>query len=203
MSTFSSSHCIPAIIHCAGDSEILYDYSGVSTCKGAYQLSSEYRKCPYGCLGLGDCATVCPVDAISIDQQMHIALVDPAKCIGCSLCVQECPHNLIEMIPACMPQYLACNDLAKSNIAGRERCDIGCIHCRLCVKVSENNEVTWNDKLDLPSFDAVKRLPAQTAIEKCPKKIIFKRNEDNMNEILSHLKEWKDEHHESCSTVRE
>lgn len=192
-----------AIIHCAGDSEILYEYNGVSTCKGTYQLSSGYKKCPYGCIGFGDCASVCPVDAISIDQQKHIALVDPAKCIGCSLCVLECPNNLIEMIPIDLPQFLACNYLSKINIPGRERCDIGCIHCKLCVKASENNEVTWNETLDLPSFDAIEHLPAQAAIEKCPKKIIFKRDLDHMDEMLSHLNEWKDEHQESCCTVPE
>ncbi|MCK4613445.1 MAG: hypothetical protein KAU14_01470, partial [Thermoplasmata archaeon] len=44
-----------AIVHCAGDSETLYDYRGVGTCKAASQLSSGHKKCPYGCLGLGDC----------------------------------------------------------------------------------------------------------------------------------------------------
>ena len=192
-----------AIIHCGGDSEILYRYNGVNTCKGAHQLSSGYKKCPYGCLGFGDCVTVCPVDAIFIVQEKQIAQVDPSKCIGCSLCVKECPNNLIEMIPADMPQYLACNYLAKINITVRERCEIGCIHCRLCAKASQNSELTWNDTLDLPSFNVVERLPAQAAIEKCPKNIILQRDVDHVSDVLSNLQEWKDGHHESCCSVPE
>jgi len=165
-----------SIIHCAGDSEMLFDYRGLTTCKAAAQLSGGYKKCPYGCVGLGDCITVCPVEAITKDVERDITVIDPKKCIGCGLCVKECPHNLIEIVPSEMPQYLACNYLSKKNIPGRDRCSIGCIHCRLCVKASENDEVTWNDAKDLPFFDPEKLLPAPAAIKKCPKKIIFERD---------------------------
>ena len=37
-----------AVVHCSGDSEILFDYKGIQTCKAASQLSSGYKKCPYG-----------------------------------------------------------------------------------------------------------------------------------------------------------
>jgi len=164
-----------AIVHCSGDSEILFDYKGIKTCKSASQLSAGYKKCPYGCLGFGDCVKICPENAISIDKGKKVAVIDPEKCIGCGLCVNECPFQLIEIIPADMPQYLACNYLSKKNIPGRERCDTGCIHCRLCVKASEKGEVTWDEQKDLPFFDPEKNMLAETAMEKCPKKIIFKR----------------------------
>lgn len=165
-----------ALLHCAGDSELLYEYEGVTTCKGAAQLSAGFKKCPYGCTGLGDCAVVCPADAITIDDERRIAVIDPTKCIGCGLCTKECPHQLIEIAPAGTPQYLACNYLSKMNIPGRDRCSIGCIHCRMCVKFSENDEVTWNDAKDLPFFDPEKLQPAPAAIAKCPKKVIFERD---------------------------
>ena len=164
-----------AVIHCSGKSDALYEYKGINTCKAAAQLSSGYKKCPYGCLGFGDCVKVCPVDAISIEPEKNVAVVDPNKCIGCGLCIKECPQNIIELVPEKMPQYLACNYLSKKNIPGRERCDTGCIHCRLCVKVSENGEVTWNEEKDLPFFDTEKNMLAEAAMEKCPKKIILKR----------------------------
>lgn len=163
-----------SIIHCAGDSEPLFEYRGISSCRAAAQLSAGYKRCPYGCLGFGDCAAVCPVDAISIDETRKIAVVDPERCTGCGLCEKECPQNLIEIVPASLPQYLACNYLSKLNIPGRERCSIGCIHCRICVKVSTQGEVTWNDRLDLPHFDPEASLPATAAIAKCPKKVIFR-----------------------------
>jgi len=167
-----------AVVHCSGDSEILFDYKGIHTCKSASQLSAGYKKCPYGCLGFGDCVAVCPEHAISIDDKKRVAVIDPEKCIGGGLCVDECPFNLIEIIPEDMPQYLACNYLSKKNIPGRERCSIGCIHCKLCIKASEKEEVIWNEEKDLPFFNPEKCTPAPAAIEKCPRKIIFKRKSD-------------------------
>jgi len=171
-----------AIIHCAGDSDVLFDYKGVDTCKGAAQLSGGFKKCPYGCLGFGDCAAVCPVGAITIDKEKKVAVVDPAKCVGCGLCTKECPNRLIEVLPADTPQYLACSYLSKKNIPGRERCSIGCIHCKMCVRASEQGEVTWNDKMDLPFFDPEKLTPAPAAIAKCPRKVIFKRDTSRWDE---------------------
>ncbi|MFO8109700.1 MAG: 4Fe-4S dicluster domain-containing protein [Thermoplasmata archaeon] len=164
-----------AVIHCTGESEVIFEYQGVNTCKSAMQVSAGFKKCPYGCLGLGDCAEVCPVEAISIDQEKKIAVVDPEKCIGCGLCVKECPNGLIELIPAEMPQYLGCNYLSKKDIPGREKCSVGCIHCRLCVKAAKDDEVQWNDEKDLPYFDPEKCLPAPDSIEKCPRDIIIPR----------------------------
>ncbi len=164
-----------AIIHCTGDSEIITDYKGVQTCKSAMQISAGFKKCPYGCLGLGDCAEVCPVDAISIDQEKKIAVVDPDRCIGCGLCVKECPNDLIELVPGAMPQYLGCNYISKRDIPGREKCDVGCIHCRLCLKVAKGDEVQWDNEKDLPFFDPEKCLPAPDSIEKCPRDIIIPR----------------------------
>jgi Na+-translocating ferredoxin:NAD+ oxidoreductase RNF subunit RnfB len=168
-----------AIVHCGGDSEFVYEYRGINTCKGATHLSSGHKKCPYGCFGFGDCITVCPVNAISIDPERMNAVIDPNKCIGCGLCAKECPQDIIEVIPAKMPQYLACAYLSKKNIPGRDRCNIGCIHCKICVKVSENNEVIWNEDRDLPYFDLEKCISAPDAIEKCPKKVIFEREIKN------------------------
>lgn len=165
-----------AVVHCVGESDTIYDYEGVETCKSAMQLSAGFKRCPYGCLGLGDCVKVCPVDAISINKEKGVAEIDPEKCIGCGLCVDECPNNLIELIPAEMPQYLGCNYLSKKDIPGRERCDTGCIHCRLCVKFAEGDEVQWNEEKDLPYFDPEKCLPAPDSIEKCPRDIIIPRD---------------------------
>ncbi len=162
-----------AVIHCTGKSEILYDYKGINSCKGGALLSAGYKKCPYGCLGLGDCVEVCLQNAISIDKEKKIAVVNHEKCIGCGLCVSICPNDLIEIVPAEMPQYLGCNYLEKKNISGRERCDVGCIHCRRCVKVSEGGEVLWDEKKDLPTFDVERCLVAREAVEKCPRGIII------------------------------
>jgi len=163
-----------AVVHCTGQSEPIADYHGVATCKGAAQIASGFKECPYACLGLGDCVTVCPTGAIAINPEKKIAIVDWQECIGCGLCVEACPQGLTELVPADMPQYLGCNYQAARDIPGRKRCADGCIHCKICVKVSPNGEVTWNEEKDLPYFDPEKSLPAPAAIEKCPRKIIKK-----------------------------
>jgi len=163
-----------AVVHCTGQSETLADYRGIETCKAASQVASGFKECPYACLGLGDCVAVCPTGAISINPARKVAVVDWETCIGCGLCVEACPQGLTELVPSNMPQYLGCNYQAARDIPGRKRCPDGCIHCKICVKVSQNGEVTWDEAKDLPRFDLKKCLPAHAAIEKCPRQIIKK-----------------------------
>ncbi len=158
-----------AIIHCQGDSPKLIDYEGIKTCKAAVQVAGGYKECPFGCLGLGDCAAVCPQDAISIDKEKNVAIVDPEKCIGCGLCVDECPQGLIELVPKKLPQYLACNYSPLKPIPGRDRCDTACIHCRKCVRACETDAVTWNKERNFPEFDLVNCTPAPESVAACPK----------------------------------
>ncbi|MCK4570722.1 4Fe-4S dicluster domain-containing protein, partial [Candidatus Bipolaricaulota bacterium] len=129
------------------------------------------KECAYACVGYGDCVAVCPVNAITVDSEKRIAVVDWEACIGCGMCVPSCPRGLIELIPAETPQYLGCNYLASKDIAGRKKCSVGCIHCRICVRSSEQGEVEWNEEKDLPQFSTTL---AAAAIEKCPRKIIIK-----------------------------
>lgn len=45
------------------------------------------------CTGCGSCASVCPVQAISIIQNK--ALIDQNECDECLQCISECPNNAI------------------------------------------------------------------------------------------------------------
>jgi len=160
-----------ALVHCTGESPVIVAYSGVETCIAAVQLAGGEKECPYACVGYGDCAVVCPEDAISIDPINRVASVDWEKCIGCGMCVAKCPRGLIDLVPAATPQYLGCNYLQRKDIVGRKKCAVGCIHCRMCVKASEGGEIVWNDEKDLPQFSTE---PAPDGIEKCPRSIILK-----------------------------
>ncbi|GAI20679.1 unnamed protein product [marine sediment metagenome] len=156
-----------ALIHCNGNSEVIYNYSGVGTCKGAAQLLSGYKKCPYACLGLGDCLEVCPQDAISIKLENGVAVVDPEKCTGCGLCLAECPLNLIELVPAGTKIAFLCNYAPLRDIPGREKCDAGCIHCRKCFKSCEDEAIVWNKERAIPEFDIEKCTLCHKCIDVC------------------------------------
>jgi Na+-translocating ferredoxin:NAD+ oxidoreductase RNF subunit RnfB len=112
-----------ALIHCGGKSEAIFNYSGTRSCRAATLLLSGYKRCPYACLGLGDCLTICPKGAISLDEERGIAIIDYDRCNGCGLCVAECPQNLIEMLPAETKVALRCNYGRLEDISSRERCD--------------------------------------------------------------------------------
>ena len=45
------------------------------------------------------CISVCPVDAIKIDQKLEIPVVDKEKCTSCHLCVEKCPFKAIFIDP--------------------------------------------------------------------------------------------------------
>ena len=156
-----------ALIHCNGNSEVIYNYSGVGTCKAAAQLLRGYKKCPYACLGLRDCLEVCPQDAISIQPENGVAVVDPEKCTGCGLCLAECSQNLIELVPAGTKIAFLCNYAPLRDIPGREKCDAGCIHCRKCFKSCEDEAIVWNKERAIPEFDIEKCTLCGKCIEAC------------------------------------
>jgi Na+-translocating ferredoxin:NAD+ oxidoreductase subunit B len=171
-----------AVVRCYGKSDPVGNYSGIKTCKAASKLIGGFKKCPYGCLGLGDCIKVCPVDAISIDKKMNVAVVNPDKCTGCGLCVEECPMNVIELVPADSKVLLLCSYEPLRNIPGRERCDNGCVHCRNCFKACEYDAIIWNEEKAIPEFDSAKCTLCGECIKACPTETLLEMS--NLNSRL-------------------
>ena len=81
-----------AIVACKGTGgQTRFDYQGIPSCRACNTLFHGQMACPYGCLGFGDCAAVCPTGAISVvDGTAH---VDTDKCVGCGMCKQACPKK--------------------------------------------------------------------------------------------------------------
>jgi len=159
-----------ALIHCAGDSEVICDYAGIDTCKGAAQLLSGYKRCPYACSGLRDCIRVCLQDAIFIDEEKDIAVIDQEKCNGCGLCVAECPLDLIELVPSGTKISFLCSYEPIRDIPGREKCAYGCTHCRKCFKACEEEGVLaieWDKEKALPIINQDKCTLCGKCIEVC------------------------------------
>lgn len=47
------------------------------------------------CVGCEACVSVCPADAISMED--GVAVVDADTCADCAVCVDECPADAISM----------------------------------------------------------------------------------------------------------
>ena len=47
------------------------------------------------CIGCGACVDVCPVGALSMENDK--AVVDAETCIDCGACIPECPVEAISM----------------------------------------------------------------------------------------------------------
>ena len=130
-----------AYIACCGDNSPAsrkHDYRGINTCIAAYSHFAGYAKCAQSCLGIGDCAEVCPNHAICIEN--GIATVRPQLCEGCGLCAKVCPSRKIRIIPKAVKVIVRCTSNDKGANT-RKACDSGCIGCKKCEKVCENDAI--------------------------------------------------------------
>jgi heterodisulfide reductase subunit A len=57
------------------------------------------------CNGCGACVSVCPVNAISMQEGK--AKIDPFQCTGCGACIPVCPQEAIDFKNATMKQIMA------------------------------------------------------------------------------------------------
>lgn len=113
-------------------------YEGVMTCKAASMLYGGPEACTYACLGLGDCAAVCPANAICLRD--GIAHIDTVRCLGCGLCVTVCPKHVIGMVPQDARTVVMCSSHDKGAVA-RKKCTNACIACKKCEKTCPNGAI--------------------------------------------------------------
>lgn len=155
-----------AKVSCGGGCEkavIKSEYVGVDSCKAAKMLYGGEKACTFGCIGLGDCAKVCPEKAIRMVD--GVAVVNPSFCVGCGLCAAQCPNSLIKIIPASASVFVFCNNTEKG-AATRKECKSGCIGCRLCEKSCAAEAIKVIDNLARIDYD--KCTGCGACAEKCP-----------------------------------
>ena len=130
-----------AVVRCMGsldNTSYKAEYNGIKSCAAAMKIGGGLTACSYGCIGLGDCAAVCPYDAIRVCN--GVAVVDNDKCKACSMCVKECPRKLINIVPYKNSAVVRCSNRDKG-AAAMKVCASACIGCKKCEKSCEAGAV--------------------------------------------------------------
>ena len=162
-----------AVVHCNGGIENCadkFEYKGNPTCAANASLYGGNKACSYACLGCGDCKSVCPENAISVEGRL--AEVDPDRCVSCGACISTCPKGIIDRIPSSAPVYVACSSKCKAKEV-MSVCKVGCIGCGKCARVCPHGAITMQD--NLPVFDYTKCTGCLTCVSECPRHIIVSR----------------------------
>ncbi|RPJ04021.1 MAG: RnfABCDGE type electron transport complex subunit B [Spirochaetaceae bacterium] len=160
-------------VHCKGGkgtAQYTCEYSGVKDCNALFLLGGGNKACKYGCLGMGSCIKVCPVDAIDYDHT-GLVVVNKKKCIGCGKCIEVCPTKVMKFIPKKADYIVACNS-KDSGPATKKTCSVGCIGCKICEKKSPEGGFVVTDYLSV--IDYSKTGERGEAADKCPPKCIIR-----------------------------
>jgi len=162
-----------ALVHCKGglaESPRRAIYQGIDSCAAADKIAGGGKACDYGCLGLGTCKDVCPVNAIIIDPD-HRRWVNRDRCTGCGLCVEVCPRHLIELVPRKQQVLRVCNNKDKGRKA-REVCTVCCIACKKCEKVCDFDAIMVKENRAI--IDYKKCTQCGKCIDVCPNNVIVR-----------------------------
>jgi len=167
-----------AVVRCNGshaNSPKKVTYEGATSCAFAHNLFSGEGGCPFGCLGLGDCVKSCNFDAIHINPETGLPVVND-KCVACGACVDACPRDIIELRPKGKKDrriFVSCVNKEKGGPA-KKNCQVACIGCGKCVKICPFEAITLVD--NLAYIDPVKCRLCRKCVPECPTDAIHELN---------------------------
>ncbi len=171
-----------AVVRCYGgpQSKKLFTYGGFQSCRIAEYYGSGGNACEYNCMTLGDCFNICQFGAIT-HTRGSTPSIDPAVCTGCGKCVNECPKQIIRLVPLSAYAHVACSSRDKGARV-REICPVGCITCLKCVKICPHKAIAHTD--GLIEIDYAKCNSCGECIPACPRGIIVDLSTPNAEEAL-------------------
>jgi Na+-translocating ferredoxin:NAD+ oxidoreductase RNF subunit RnfB len=157
---------VVARLACAGGINVARNrsnYEGVSSCRGASLVAGGGKACFWGCLGLGDCESVCDFDAIVMNEHSLPVVIEDA-CTACGDCVDACPKDLFSLHPVSHRLWVACRNLEKGEPVLRD-CEVGCDACGRCAADAPGVVSMIHN---LPVVDYTRNHDVREAIDRCP-----------------------------------
>jgi ferredoxin len=140
-------------------------YNGVQSCAAASAVTGGGKACPWGCLGLADCAVACTFDAIAMSPT-GLPVVDPEKCTACGDCVDACPRDLFDIMPLSHALIVQCKAPLEGD-AARAVCSVACDACGRCAQDAPPGLIHMEK--NLPVVDYAGGGPASpVATHRCP-----------------------------------
>ncbi|MDR0790166.1 MAG: RnfABCDGE type electron transport complex subunit B [Bacteroidales bacterium] len=168
-----------AVVRCSGSkvnttSKVKYD--GAKDCLGASLTMASEGGCPNGCLGLGNCVAVCAFDAIAIDKDSGLPVVDEDKCTACGNCAKICPRKVIEIRNKGIKDrrvFVGCINKEKGATA-KKNCAVACIGCGKCAKACEFDAIAIDNNVAYIDFHKCKL--CRKCVAECPTGAIHEVN---------------------------
>lgn len=68
------------------------------------------------CTLCGECVSVCPQKALSVDEKKERVLIDRVRCDGCMLCVKKCPSSALKGYGARMTSKQVIHEISKDEV---------------------------------------------------------------------------------------
>lgn len=151
-------------------------YNGAHSCAVEASLYAGETDCSFGCLGKGDCTVVCNFDAIHINPDTGLPVVDQEKCTACGACVKACPKFLLQLRnsgPKSRRIFVSCLNKDKGALA-RKACSVACIGCGKCVKICPFEAITLENNLAYIDYQKCKL--CRKCVAECPTGAIWEVN---------------------------
>ena len=167
-----------AVIRCSGsyaNTPAKVKYEGASSCAFSHALFAGEGGCQYGCLGDGDCVAACDFDAIHMNPETGLPVVND-KCTACGACVVACPRDIIELRkkgPKDRRIFVSCVNKEKGGPA-KKNCSVACIGCGKCEKECKFDAITIENFLAYIDFE--KCTLCRKCVPVCPTNAIHELN---------------------------
>ncbi|HOX24492.1 MAG TPA: RnfABCDGE type electron transport complex subunit B [Candidatus Krumholzibacteria bacterium] len=142
-------------------------YDGPTSCAVQDLVSGGAKACQWGCLGGGDCVSVCTFGALEMGPD-GLPVVYEDLCMACAACVTACPRDLFELHPVTREFFVFCKNHDDPKTA-KDVCEVACTGCTICARNSEG-AITMVENLAV--IDHEKINPAIIPIEKCKTRAI-------------------------------